>query len=76
MVHPGYRIDLVIEAGFFSLRAAMAAVFPIQVVRGPENSIWVVDEGDFLLDPSITPRGQVFRFDPGFVGLGLVNDVQ
>jgi hypothetical protein len=40
--------------------------FPVKVVRGPANSVWVVDEGDFLSTTVAAPssRGKVLRFDP------------
>jgi hypothetical protein len=46
------------------------------VVHGPQESIWVVDEGDFL-STSITQnstRGQVFRIET--VNLTTINRMQ
>jgi hypothetical protein len=72
----GYQLQLRIVVGFLSQTVGAPAVFPINVVRGPEDSVWVIDEGDNvpdILDSSST-RGQVFRIEPS--NLGAVNTVQ
>ena len=48
----------------------------MRVVRGPENSVWVIDEGDNIPQQvgGTNTRGQVFRFEPGY--LGKINVVQ
>lgn len=72
----GYQLQLRIVSGFLSHRVDVPAVFPINIVRGPEDSIWVIDEGDNVpdvLDTSST-RGQVFRVEP--FKLSAVNTVQ
>jgi hypothetical protein len=75
-VHAGFRIELLIEAGFRTLRLAGAAAFPVNVVLGPEDSIWVIDEGDHVPQSSnaASTRGQVYRYDPG--NLAMLNLVQ
>jgi hypothetical protein len=76
VVRSGFQLQLRIVAGFASQQITAPSVFPINVVRGPEDSIWVIDEGDNvpdILDSSST-RGQVFRIDPQ--KLGAVNVVQ
>lgn len=71
---------------FFDQRAAYAAVqpgngglspaFPVKVVRGPSESIWVMDDGDFQavqLGQSST-RGQVYRVS--ISSIGVINLLQ
>ncbi|HTL33423.1 MAG TPA: hypothetical protein VL326_09870, partial [Kofleriaceae bacterium] len=49
---------------------------PIKVLRGPLQSVWVVDEGDFLSTSVTTPstRGKVYRVESG--SIGTVNTLQ
>jgi hypothetical protein len=67
-VVPGYAITLPVKGGFspFTL-SLIGQVSPVKVVRGPSESIWVVDDGDFLgattLD--VSTRGRVFRVETG-----------
>jgi hypothetical protein len=40
-------------------------IYPVKVVKGPTESVWIIDEGDFL-STSITTastRGKVFRVE-------------
>ena len=78
MVHPGYAITLELALGFFTQLALAPSVFPVNVVRGPENSVWVLDEGEGFIDPNTgqVTRGQAYRIDPGKIGLDLVNVVR
>jgi hypothetical protein len=48
-------------------------VLPVAVVRGPTQSIWVIDEGDFLSTSSsvASTRGKVFRVES--TALTLIN---
>ncbi|MCA9680236.1 MAG: hypothetical protein H6709_15870 [Kofleriaceae bacterium] len=75
-VKSNYSLTIPLVAGFLSERAAIAPVFPVRVVRGPENSVWVIDEGDNIPQQvgGTNTRGQVFRFEPGY--LGKINVVQ
>ena len=64
-------------AGFFPLTLNTSqAAMPVKVVRGPGQSIWVIDEGDFLatqLGESST-SGQLFRIESQ--ALQTVNQIQ
>lgn len=75
-VRSGYQLQLRIIVGFLAQRIDAPSVFPINVVRGPEDSIWVIDEGDNIPDTigESSTRGQVYRIDPQ--NLGAVNIVQ
>ncbi len=74
-VFHGYSLSFRQVAGFSGLHVQVNPVFPVKVVRGPLNSIWVVDEGDFLSTSITAPstRGKVFRIEPH--GLGIVNEL-
>ncbi len=54
-----------ILAGYTPLRLGITAVVPVRAVRGPQQSIWIVDEGDFLSDSinAASTRGKVFRIE-------------
>jgi hypothetical protein len=76
-VHPGYQYTFPIISGFFTARVSTPSVLPVRVVKGPEDSIWVIDEGDDVpdeLDTITSTRGQVFRLEPTVVQ--TVNVVQ
>jgi hypothetical protein len=75
-VFPGYSVSFRQQSGFAPLRLPITPVFPVKVVRGPLESIWVVDEGDFLSTSISAPstRGKVFRIEPH--GLGIVNTLE
>jgi hypothetical protein len=59
----------------FGLRTSLATV-PVKVVRGPQQSIWVVDEGDFISESTTqaSTRGKVYRIESS--SLGIVNLMQ
>lgn len=64
----GYSVGWRVLGGFTPATVtAINPTLPVKVLRGPLQSIWVVDQGDFLStsisDPST--RGRVFRFEPG-----------
>jgi len=71
-----HQLEFTITQGFFTKRADLPSVFPVNVVRGPEQSIWVIDEGDNVPDASssLSTRGQVFRIETA--NLNAVNVVQ
>lgn len=71
-----HALEMSIAQGFFSKRADLPAVFPVQVVRGPEQSIWVIDQGDNVPDASssLSTRGQVFRLESS--NINAINVVQ
>jgi hypothetical protein len=72
-VFHGFGLTFRVQAGFAPLRVPVNPVFPVKVVRGPLESIWVVDEGDFLSTSIAQPstRGKVFRVEPH--ALGIIN---
>jgi hypothetical protein len=51
-------------------------VVPVRVLRGPQQSVWIVDEGDYLTENSGVPstRGKVFRVETS--ALSVVNVLQ
>ena len=64
-VFHGYAIGFREQGGFSPLRFPILPVFPVKMVRGPVETVWVVDEGDFLstsIQQSST-RGKVFRIE-------------
>lgn len=66
LVMPGYQLAFRQMAGFQPLRVVgIAPALPIKVVRGPNASFWIVDEGDFLSNSVATAstRGKVFRVE-------------
>ncbi|MDQ3341860.1 MAG: hypothetical protein M4D80_42475 [Myxococcota bacterium] len=75
-VFHGYATSFRQQGGFVPLRIPISPVFPVKVLRGPLQSIWVVDEGDFLSTSLAQPstRGKVFRIEPH--GLGLINTLE
>ena len=66
LVSAGYQLAFRQTAGFQpkSLKGVLPS-FPVKVTRGPSESIWIIDEGDFL-STSITQastRGKVYRVE-------------
>lgn len=68
-VHAGYAMTFRLGGGYSPLPLRASAVLPVRVVKGPQQSIWIVDEGDFLSDSSLVPstRGKVFRIESGSI---------
>jgi hypothetical protein len=64
------------SGGFASLPLRTSATVPVRVLRGPQQSIWIVDEGDFLPENTnqSSTRGKVFRIESTL--LGVVNIMQ
>jgi hypothetical protein len=75
-VFPGMTLGFTQIAGFTAQVGRINATFPVQVLRGPQGSIWVVDEGDFLSQSNTTAstRGRVFRIEG--IALGTINTLQ
>ena len=74
LVPPGFSIAFRITAGFTAYTVpAIAPAFPIKVTKGPTDSMWIIDEGDFLSTSISQPstRGKVFRVETR--ALGVVN---
>lgn len=68
-----YQFSVRIVSGFSPLLINTGAAYPVKVRRGPTQSIWVMDEGDYL-STSIniaSTRGKVFRIESG--ALGIIN---
>jgi hypothetical protein len=66
LVFPGYALQARIIAGFLPwLFSIGGQAYPVNVIRGPGQSIWIADEGDHLVDPSVGPStsGRVYRFE-------------
>jgi hypothetical protein len=65
MTFTGLAYALRIAGGFTPLTLRTSAVVPVRVVRGPQQSIWVVDEGDYLSETQTLPStlGKVFRIE-------------
>jgi hypothetical protein len=64
-VSPGVQFSFRQTAGFLPMLLPITPVYPAKIVKGPTQSIWVIDEGDFL-STSITTsstRGKVFRVE-------------
>jgi hypothetical protein len=77
LVNRGYSIEYGQKAGFTPLiMPVIAPSYPVKVVRGPTDSIWVIDDGDFLSNSITLPstRGRVFRIES--VDLTLVSVIQ
>jgi hypothetical protein len=77
LVMPGFQLAFRLTAGFNPLTiAGIAPALPIKVVRGPTESFWVIDEGDYLSSSISLPstRGKVFRIESQV--LNTVNVVQ
>jgi hypothetical protein len=66
LVYQGYQILFHQTNGFAPLTLSQVGpVFPIKVVRGPTESVWLLDDGDFLSTNILqaSTRGQVFRLE-------------
>lgn len=70
LVVPGYQIAFGVKAGYTPLAVALgggqvSSVSPVKAVRGPSESIWVIDDGDFLASTfvEVSTRGRVFRIE-------------
>ena len=66
LVFPNFRMTFNQIGGYQPLALAIAPSYPVKVVRGPGDSIWVIDDGDFLSTTVGLPstRGAVYRVDP------------
>ncbi len=71
IVPSGTAMAVRITGGFRPLFLSIQPALPTKVVRGPTNSIWVIDEGDFLstdIDVAST-SGKVFRIESQAIGV-------
>jgi hypothetical protein len=64
-VSDGDQISFRQTAGFYPFLLQITPTYPVKVLKGPTESIWVVDEGDFLSTSIATPstRGKVYRVE-------------
>jgi hypothetical protein len=78
---PGTTLSVRVVGGFAPMRALTGITsldslpsFPVKVVRGPAQSLWVLDEGDFLSSSSsqASTRGKVLIFRPESPASALV----
>lgn len=70
LVFPGYQLAWRQTGGFVPLLLPISPSFPIKVTRGPQQSMWIIDAGDFL-STSITQastRGRVYRVESQAIG--------
>ena len=60
-----YQLQFRQNAGYAPLFYQIFPAFPVKVVRGPTQSMWIIDEGDFLSTSIAQPstRGKVFRVE-------------
>lgn len=71
LVFPGYQIQFSLQGGYNPLQittegqTGQPVTFPIKTVAGPGDSIWILDDGDFLSTSIGAPssRGRVFRIE-------------
>jgi hypothetical protein len=66
LVVPGYQINFGVKAGYLPVTLPLPGrVSPVKVVRGPSESIWVIDDGDVLAlgFNDVSTRGQVYRIE-------------
>jgi len=77
LANRGYQIEFEQTGGFSPFKLpGITPSYPVKVVSGPSESIWVIDDGDVLstgIGQSST-RGQVFRVES--VDLGINNVLQ
>lgn len=74
IVFSGYELTFRQTSGYTPLTLpGINPAFPVKVVRGPSDSIWVIDDGDFLSTDGINPStaGQVYRVES--TSLGTIN---
>jgi hypothetical protein len=77
LVFPGYQISFHQTSGYSPMTLPIIApAFPIKVIEGPTNSIWVLDDGDTVPTTLGAPatRGQVYRIES--IGLSKINLLQ
>ncbi len=75
-VFTGFAFTFRQAGGYFPQFIRTTAVVPVRVLRGPQQSIWIVDEGDYLTENAAVPstRGKVFRVESS--SLTVINTMQ
>lgn len=77
LVMPGFTISFRQTGGFTPLAlAGIAPALPTKVLRGPTQSMWIVDEGDFLSSSSTqaSTRGKVYRVE--MRAINIINQLE
>jgi hypothetical protein len=76
IVYDGYQLSFEQTAGFTPLLLAIQPAYPVRAVRGPTNSLWVIDDGDYLsTDVTVeSTEGKVFRVEP--INLEIINTLE
>jgi hypothetical protein len=77
IIPDGYQMSVEITAGFEPLTpTAIDPTLPIKVVRGPTESIWVIDEGNYIstTETEASARGKVFRVES--VDIAIVSTLE
>jgi hypothetical protein len=62
-VFPGFTIEIHQVDGFLPLHPGVRPSFPGRLVRGPQGSVWIVDEGDGVTGSGNATLGRVFRVE-------------
>ena len=64
-VSPGVQFSFRQTAGFLPMLLPIGPSYPVKAITGPTQSVWIVDEGDFLSTSITMPstRGKVFRVE-------------
>jgi hypothetical protein len=80
LVFPGYALELRIVSGFLpylvqlSQSGLTGTVMPMRARKGPLESLWVIDGGDFLSQSVASTRGTVWRVES--VAPLIINTIQ
>jgi hypothetical protein len=76
LVFTGYQLSWRVTAGFTPLILGIQPSYPVKVVTGPGQSMWVIDEGDYLSTTLgvASTLGKVFRVEAQ--QLSVVNTLQ
>lgn len=62
-MYQGFVIDFALTGGFFPLTIAnLSVAYPVELVKGPDGRIWVMDQGDTT--SGTFTRGRVVAVDP------------
>ncbi|CAN5354557.1 hypothetical protein BH11MYX1_BH11MYX1_23570 [soil metagenome] len=71
-----YQAAVRIVSGFAPLLVSTGAAYPVKVTRGPGQSIWIMDEGDYISTSNsiASTRGKVFRVES--TALTVVNTLE
>lgn len=74
LVFKDYTLAWRLAAGFSPEILQIAPALPVKVVRGPLDSIWVIDDGDFLSTSATqaSTRGKVYRIEPQTLVVNLL----